>query len=87
MIAYLIEYRDPSTGNTAGYVKDIYTRGTYDVIMTRDPNDAIKFSTRYAAQSIIDDSAFCHAMAGRTFAVEEHMWMDGPPVSAGGSPR
>lgn len=83
MISYLIEYRDPQTGITAGYIKDIDTAGTFDVIMTCDPNSAIKFSTRNSAQSIIDDPAFRHAMSGRTFVVEEHMWMDGPSLDSG----
>jgi hypothetical protein len=78
MIRYLIELRDAETGNCVGYVSDIDTAGTFDVRMTRDPNNALKFITRGSAQGILDDNAFAHAMAGRRFEVAEHMWMDGP---------
>jgi hypothetical protein len=77
-IAYLIELRDPKTGNTDGYLENILTAGTFDVAMTKDPNKALRFTRRENAQAILDDAAFQHAMGAHNWAVEEHVWMDSP---------
>lgn len=77
-IAYLIELHDPKTGNTAGYLQNILTAGTFDVVMTPDPNKALRFTRRESAQAILDDSAFRLAMGAHKWTVEEHMWMSNP---------
>jgi hypothetical protein len=84
-VAWLIEYRDPRTGNCTGYVRDIATAGTFDVCLTKDPNRALKFATRAAAQTILDNPNFVHAMGSNPpLAIAEHAWMDGPADKTNG---
>ena len=72
-IAWLIEYREG--GQTVGYVKDIEQDGDFRVILTRSAHEALKFSSQYNAQSILDDSAFVHAMGSdHPCVVAEHMF-------------
>lgn len=71
-LTWLIEYR--KNGATQGYLADIRKFDGYDVFMTRDPHQAMKFDTKVDAENIISDTAFLHAMGDREFAVAEHMF-------------
>jgi hypothetical protein len=70
---WLIEAPYPAADGSRGYVRDIDTAGTFDVYMTTDPDKAMRFASRESAQSILNDSAFVHAMGTeKGFVVAEH---------------
>lgn len=75
---WVIEAPDPSNKGSYGYLRTVITDNTYDVYMTRNIHDALRFDSRAAAQGIIDDTAFQHAMGIRCnqFKVREHAWID-----------
>lgn len=71
-LCWLIEAPNPA-GGPPGYIRDIDTSGTFDVYMTTDPNKAVRFASREAAQLVVDDAAFVHAMGSdKGFVVVEH---------------
>ena len=71
---WLIEAPNPKGADAPrGYIEEIDTCDTFDVYMTIDPNKAMKFSSQYAAQCMLDNPAFIHAMGtDRGFVVAEH---------------
>jgi hypothetical protein len=74
---WLIEYRDRTLNQTTGYVKDIVRDDDYVVVITKKPEEAIKFSDRASAQIILDDASFIHAMGSKhPLVVEEHIFYE-----------
>lgn len=78
---WLIEYRQG--GRTVGYMEDMCLGDSeIAVFMTRSPANALKFKSRWDAQSIIDNAAFQRQQPHpERFAVEGHMDCAGPDLT------
>ena len=78
-VFWLIEFQENANDpKGVGYIKDIITDGTYDVILTRDSCKAMKFDSKYSAESILDDTAFLHAMGHirEKLFVRDHLFIE-----------
>jgi hypothetical protein len=75
---WLIEYRE--NGQTVGYLKDMRRGdGGFDVLMTRDSAQALRFDNPYSPKILIEDWAFQRTVPhADSFFVEGHMDCDGP---------
>ena len=83
-VAWLIEFQpEVNSPNGVGYLKDIDRDGTFDVILTKDANQALQFTSRIEAENIINDTAFIHAMEHilNKLFVRDHMFNCGATSS------
>lgn len=78
--AWLIEYFN-GDNVTVGYVRDITTDDGPNVLMTKDPNKALRFESKEAGQAILDDHSFGHSFGSSQWRVADHVWIDGPSLN------